>query len=104
MTAPAISAPPPSAERPWRLTSVGRYLYAEWDGQSVLYHTGSGDTRWISALARLALEQLEGGPRDFAELNAALRPAVSEEDHGWLEEALRDTLQELLELDLLERA
>jgi PqqD family protein of HPr-rel-A system len=81
---------------------VGRYLFAEWDGQSVLYHTGSGDTRWISVLARLALDELAAGPRTFSELNAALRPMVQASDHDWLEESLGETLQELSELDLLE--
>jgi PqqD family protein of HPr-rel-A system len=97
------STPHSPLEHPWKLTSVGRYLFAEWDSQSVLYHSGSGDTRWISALARLALDQLAAGPRTFSELNAALRPMVQESDHAWLEEALAETLQELSELDLLEK-
>jgi hypothetical protein len=51
-----------------------------------------------------SLELLAARPMDQEALYAALRPSVQEEDHDWLAEALGETLQELYELDLLERA
>ncbi|MBI5331594.1 MAG: HPr-rel-A system PqqD family peptide chaperone [Betaproteobacteria bacterium] len=92
------------APHPWRLTREGDYLFADWDGQSVLYHTGSGDTRWISALSRMILETLRAGPADHAALFASLRDVVAEADRSWLDDALGEALQELYELDLLESA
>lgn len=100
----ALSANPPLPGRRWNLTAASRYLFAEWDGQSVLYHTGSGDTRWVSTLARMVLERLRDGPLDRAGMFEALRPAVQESDLAWLDDALGETLQDLYELDLLEHA
>ncbi len=93
----------PPAPRRWRRTGEGAYLFAEWDGQSVVYHTGSGDTRWINPLSRMVLDLLADGPADQAGLFLRLRDAVAESDRAWLDEALGETLQELHEMELLER-
>ena len=90
--------------RSWRLAPAGQLLTAEFDGQAVVYHTGAGHTHWVSPVAAEVLNCLNRSIHDEAGLYAALSELVSEEDMQLLVESLRETLDHLKNLSLIEPA
>jgi PqqD family protein of HPr-rel-A system len=91
-----------SAQPAWRIAPAGTLLTAEFDGQTVVYHTGVGHTHWISPVAAAVLHELASRPRDRNALRAALATWVGPEDLPLLDEALDETLDNLAKLGLIE--
>jgi len=79
-------------------------LTAEFDGQTVVYHTGAGHTHWVSPVAAEVLNCLNRSIQDEAGLYAALSELVSQEDMPMLAGSLRETLDHLKNLSLIEPA
>ena len=94
----------PKAPTAWRIAPAGDLLTAEFDGQTVVYHTGAGHTHWVSPVAAEVLYQLGQASQDEAMLYAALGLLVSPEDQPMLADALQETLEHLKSLTLIEPA
>lgn len=96
----------PQGDRPrlWRIAPAGELLRAEFDGHTVVYHTGAGHTHWISAVAAEVLGLLDHGPSTEADLYLALSGQVDQADIPLLADALRETMEELRSLTLVEPA
>lgn len=92
---------PPQADS-WRIAPAGQLLSAEFDGQTVVYHTGAGHTHWVSPVAAEVLYRLSQGPQNAATLYTALSELVSAEDLPMLADSLRETLEHLKKLTLIE--
>jgi PqqD family protein of HPr-rel-A system len=88
----------------WHIAPAGQLLSAEFDGQTVVYHTGAGHTHWVSPVAAEVLHQLEHGPRDERALYKALSELVEDSDIPMLADSLRETLDHLKSLTLIEPA
>lgn len=88
--------------RTWRVAPAGRMLTTLFDGQTVVYHPGTGHTHWISAVAAEILERLGGAPMNEAELRSALVPMIRPDDLHMLDESLRESLDYLEQLTLIE--
>jgi len=52
----------------WQMTSGFELLWHTWDDESVVYHTGSGDTHLLDTIAMSALMALENKALTVAEL------------------------------------
>lgn len=91
-----------SATPAWRIAPAGNLLAAEFDGQTVVYHTGAGHTHWVSPVAAAVLHELAAGPRPRNALYAALRDWVEADDLCLLDESLDETLAHLAKLNLIE--
>ena len=98
-----MSAMTPSSPT-WRIAPAGQLLMAELDGQTVVYHTGAGHTHWVSPVAAEVLHRLQQGPSDEPSLFTALSELVSDTDVGLLADSLRETLDHLKHLTLIEAA
>lgn len=94
--------PEDNASTTWRIAPAGNLLTAEFDGQTVVYHTGAGHTHWISPVAAEVLFQLARTPQDEAALCTALGALVSEEDLPMLAGSIKETLEHLKHLTLIE--
>lgn len=92
----------PESPMEWRVAPAGSLLDAEFDGQTVVYHTGAGHTHWVSPVAAEVLYLLGSGPRSEAALYADLSAQVSPDDLPMLADTLRETLDELRSLTLVE--
>jgi len=90
--------------RSWRIAPAGQLLTAEFDGQTVVYHTGAGHTHWVSPVAAAVLNCLKRSLHDEAGLYESLSELVSQEDLLMLAESLRETLDHLKNLSLIEPA
>lgn len=99
-----MSTPTFSRAGSWKIAPAGQLLTAEFDGQTVVYHTGAGHTHWVSPVAAEVLNCLNRGIHDEDGLYAALSESVSEEDMPMLAESLRETLDHLKKLSLIELA
>lgn len=86
----------------WKIAPAGQLLTAEFDGQTVVYHTGAGHTHWVSSVAAEVLYRLSHGPQDEPMLYTALSELVSAEDLPMLADSLRETLDDLKTLTLIE--
>lgn len=98
------TTPEPNAQMTWRIAPAGQLLSAEFDGQTVVYHTGAGHTHWISPVAAEVVYRLSQGSQNEAALYIVLSKLVSEEDLPMLAEALQETLEHLKNLTLIEPA
>lgn len=88
----------------WRIAPAGQLLTAEFDGQTVVYHTGAGHTHWVSPVAAEVLYRLSQGPQNETTLYTALSELVSAEDQPMLADSLRETLDHLKTLTMIEPA
>lgn len=88
----------------WHITPAGELQTAEFDGQTVVYHTGAGHTHWISPVAAAVLHELSRGANSHDQLHTALLDLVEENDASLLNDALTETLEHLKALDLIEAA
>lgn len=88
----------------WRIAPAGQLLTAEFDGQTVVYHTGAGHTHWVSPVAAEVLYRLSQGPQVETTLYTALSGLVSAEDLPMLADSLRETLDHLKTLTMIEPA
>lgn len=86
----------------WQIAPAGRLLTAEFDGQTVIYHSGAGHTHWVSPVAAEVLYRLSQGPQDESTLYTALCELVGAEDLPMLSDSLRETLDHLKTLTLIE--
>lgn len=86
----------------WQIAPAGQLLTAEFDGQTVVYHTGAGHTHWVSPVAAEVLNCLRQGAQDEATLYTALSELVSAADLPMLADALQETLERLKNLTLIE--
>jgi PqqD family protein of HPr-rel-A system len=86
----------------WQIAPAGQLLTAEFDGQTVVYHTGAGHTHWVSPVAAEVLYQLSLNPQNASALYTALSKLVSEEDLPMLADSLKETLEHLKKLTLIE--
>jgi PqqD family protein of HPr-rel-A system len=86
----------------WHIAPAGQLLSAEFDGQTVVYHTGAGHTHWVSPVAAEVLHLLGQGPHDESALYAALSELVDAENVRMLADSLRETLDHLKNLTLIE--
>jgi len=93
-----------TAAATWRIAPAGSLLTAELDGHTVVYHTGAGHTHWVSAVAAEVLHALALGPMDTDALCAELEQLVSPEDKAMLADTLKETLDDLKHLSLIEPA
>jgi PqqD family protein of HPr-rel-A system len=91
-----------TAPQSWCIAPAGTLLTAEFDGQTVVYHTGVGHTHWVSPVAAAVLQELAAHPQDLATLRATLAADVGPEDEPLLDEALDETLAHLVKLSLIE--
>ncbi len=94
----------PKAPTAWRIAPAGDLLTAEFDGQTVVYHTGAGHTHWVSPVAAEVLYQLGQASQDESVLYAALVQLVNPEDQLMLADSLQETLEHLKSLTLIESA
>jgi len=94
----------PGPQEMWRIAPEGSLLTAEFDGQTVIYHTGAGHTHWISAVAAEVLNRLGEGPQNETSLYTALSELVSAENLPLLADSLHQTLEDLKHLALIEPA
>jgi PqqD family protein of HPr-rel-A system len=94
--------PEPKTETTWLVAPAGNLLSAEFDGQTVVYHTGAGHTHWVSPVAAEVLDHLRQSPQHEAALYSALSKLVSEEDLPMLADSLKETLEHLKQLTLIE--
>lgn len=102
MGAKEMTATEPAMKKIWRVAAAGSLLAAEFDGQTVVYHTGAGHTHWVSPVAAEVLHQLRLNPQNVPALYAALSELVSQEDLPLLADSLRETLEHLKQLNLIE--
>jgi hypothetical protein len=86
----------------WKICPAGTLLTAVFDGQTVAYHTGAGHTYWISPVAAEVLSALAAGINQHASLHAHLSQMVDADDMPLLDESLRETLEHLSQLNLIE--
>lgn len=86
----------------WQIAPAGQLLTAEFDGQTVVYHTGAGHTHWVSPVAAEVLNCLRHGAQDEATLYIALSELVSAADLPMLADSLQETLERLKNLTLIE--
>lgn len=86
----------------WQIAPAGQLLTADFDGQTVVYHTGAGHTHWISPVAAEVLNCLRQGAQDEATLYTALSELIGAEDRPMLAESLQETLEHLKNLTLIE--
>lgn len=86
----------------WCVAPAGRLLTAEFDGQTVIYHTGVGHTHWVSPVAAEVLHQLSLNPQNTSTLYTALSELVSQEDLPLLADSLQEALEHLKKLTLIE--
>lgn len=59
----------------WQICRPGRLLWQSWDGQHLVYHTGSGDTLVLDDAGAAALRAVEAGlplPPDQSDLSSLL--------------------------------
>ena len=94
----------PGPQKMWRIAPAGTLLTAEFDGHTVIYHTGAGHTHWVSAVAAEVLDRLNQGPQDEAAIYASLSELVSAENLPLLADSLPETIEHLKNLDLIEPA
>jgi PqqD family protein of HPr-rel-A system len=102
MDAQEMTATEPAIQKTWRVATAGNLLTAEFDGQTVVYHTGAGHTHWVSPVAAEVLHQLSLNPQNVPALFAALSELVSQEDLPLLADSLRETFEHLKQLNLIE--
>jgi len=94
-----------NSQTTWHIAPAGSLLSAEFDGQTVVYHTGAGHTHWVSPVAAEVLFQLSQSPRTEAALYTALSELVSSKDDlPMLADSLKETLEHLKQLTLIEPA
>lgn len=92
----------PNMQTIWRVAPAGSLLAAEFDGQTVVYHTGAGHTHWVSPVAAEVLHQLSLKPQNASALYTALSELVDQEDLPLLADSLQETLEHLKQLTLIE--
>lgn len=92
----------PHTQTTWCVAPAGRLLTADFDGQTVIYHTGAGHTHWVSPVAAEVLHQLSLNPQNTPTLYAALSELVSQEDLPLLADSLQEALEHLKKLTLIE--
>lgn len=91
------------AQTTWHIAPAGQLLTAEFDGQTVVYHTGAGHTHWVSPVAAEVLYRLSLAPETEDTLYTALSELVgSAEDLPMLADSLKETLEHLKQLTLIE--
>lgn len=90
--------------RSWKIAPAGQLLTAEFDGQTVVYHTGAGHTHWVSPVAAEVLNCLRRGAQNEAALYTALSELIQAEDLPLLTDSLQETLEYLKNLTLIEPA
>ncbi len=86
----------------WQIAPAGHLLTAEFDGQTVVYHTGAGHTHWVSPVAAEVLNCLRQGTQDEASLYTTLSELINAEDLPLLTDSLHETLEYLKNLSLIE--
>lgn len=86
----------------WRLLASGRFFDAG-EASVIYFDPRSGDTHLINELAAFILQQLATGPLDTAALLARVRSESGSTDSGAFASAVNAVLEELLDLDLLQR-
>jgi len=98
-----MTTPETNTQTTWRIAPAGSLLTAEFDGQTVVYHTGAGHTHWISPVAAEVLYRLSFAPQNEAALYTALSELVdSEANLPLLADSLKETLEHLKNLTLIE--
>ena len=97
-----MTATKPNMQTTWRVALAGSQLTAEFDGQTVVYHTGAGHTHWVSPVAAEVLHQLSLKPQNVSALYTALSELVDQEDLPLLTDSLQETLEYLKQLTLIE--
>ncbi len=86
----------------WRIPAAGELLEAEFDGQTVVYHTGVGHTHWVSPVAAEILHLLGIDAMTIGELRDALVDVVSPQDIDLLDESVHEAIERLNNLSLIE--
>lgn len=86
----------------WQIAPDGQLLTAEFDGQTVVYHTGAGHTHWVSPVAAEVLHCMSRGIQDGAAIYTTLSELVSAEDLPMLADSLQETLDHLKNLTLID--
>jgi len=92
----------PHTQTTWCVAPAGSLLTAEFDDQTVIYHTGAGHTHWVSPVAAEVLHQLSLNPQNTSALYTALSELVSQEDLPLLADSLQEALEHLKKLTLIE--
>lgn len=92
----------PNMHTTWRVAPAGSLLTAEFDGQTVVYHTGAGHTHWVSPVAAEVLHQLSLNPQNASALCTSLSELVDRENLPLLANSLQETLEHLKRLTLIE--
>jgi len=86
----------------WRLPASGRFFDAG-EATVIYFDPRSGDTHLINELAACILQQLASGPLDTPALLARVRAVSGSADASEVDGAVNAVLEELLDLDLLQR-
>jgi PqqD family protein of HPr-rel-A system len=86
----------------WQLNGSTRLRWREFDGEWLVYDTGSGQTHVLDALGATVLDLIESGPQDSDQLIATLAQHMSAPDHASLACAVSAILQQLQALSLVE--
>lgn len=59
-----------AGNRVWGITPGCKLFWRSWDGEHIVYNSGSGDTHLLDSLAAEALRRLERAPATPAELES----------------------------------
>ncbi len=88
----------------WRMTSRFEIRMRSWDGETILYHSGSGDTHLLDQYQARVLEWLRSDPLTEKELEARLATMLDLEDDETLPPYVRKLLLDLQKLNIVEPA
>ena len=87
----------------WKVNSEFPLQWQVWDGEFVVYNTGSGDTHLLDTSAAEVLQSLERGSADLSELVAMVAASLEIEPDSKFSDYLEQLLSDLHKLSLIQR-
>lgn len=87
----------------WQISGQQKLLWQTWDNETVVFHTGSGDTHLLNPFTCELLKLLEKNALSLTELTVALVEHETQDENMDMIRHLDATLHELGYLGLIER-